>query len=79
MQTKAGGRTLVATMTKRHGSYEAFCEDMRKKASKGGRKGRSGGYASEKVDANGMTGRDRARYWGVVGGRISKRTKKAAV
>jgi len=41
----------------------------------GGRKGRTGGFASKIVDENGLTGQERARKYGAMGGRISRRTK----
>lgn len=43
---------------------------------KGGKRGKTGGFASSKVGADGLTGRERARLAGSKGGRISKRTKK---
>jgi general stress protein YciG len=43
----------------------------------GGRKGRTGGFASDKIGDDGMTGRQRAAKAGARGGRISRRTKKA--
>lgn len=42
----------------------------------GGRKGKSGGFASDKVGDDGLTGRQRAAIAGARGGRISRRTKK---
>lgn len=42
----------------------------------GGRKGKTGGFASEKKGPDGLTGRERARIAGAKGGRISRRTKK---
>ena len=45
----------------------------------GGRKGHTGGFGSKLVDENGMTGQDRAREYGRVGGRISRRTKATKV
>lgn len=42
---------------------------------KGGRKGKTGGFASNKKGADGLTGRERARLAGAAGGRISRRTK----
>ncbi|HET7637930.1 MAG TPA: KGG domain-containing protein [Ktedonobacteraceae bacterium] len=44
----------------------------------GGRKGRTGGFASDKVGEDGLTGRQRAAQAGARGGRISRRTKKQA-
>lgn len=45
----------------------------------GGQKGRTGGFASAKLGSDGMTGPDRASVYGTIGGRISRRTKKAKV
>lgn len=42
---------------------------------KGGKKGRTGGFASKKVGVDGLTGIERARISGSVGGKISKRQK----
>lgn len=47
--------------------------------SRGGRLGRTGGFASEKRGTDGLTGRERARRAGAVGGRISRRGKKVEV
>jgi hypothetical protein len=44
----------------------------------GGKLGKSGGFASDKVGKDGLTGRERARRAGAAGGRISRRTKKTA-
>jgi len=41
----------------------------------GGKKSRTGGFASKKVDTDGLTGQERARLQGAKGGRISRRTK----
>lgn len=42
----------------------------------GGHNGTTGGYASEEIGRDGLTGRERARIAGAAGGRKSKRTKK---
>lgn len=42
---------------------------------KGGKLGRTGGFASDKKGDDGLTGRERARLAGSKGGRISRRTK----
>lgn len=42
----------------------------------GGKKGRTGGFASTVVGADGLTGRERARIVGAKGGKISKRGRK---
>ena len=42
---------------------------------KGGKKGRTGGFASKKVGEDGLTGIERARISGTIGGTISRRRK----
>ena len=44
---------------------------------KGGKLGRTGGFASDKAVKDGLTGRERARLAGSKGGRISRRTKSS--
>lgn len=44
---------------------------------KGGKRGKTGGFASYKKGADGLTGRERARLAGSKGGQISRRTKVA--
>lgn len=63
--TKAGGRAAAETNKKRHGS-----DFYAKIGAKGGRLGKTGGFAA------GEAGRERARIYGAIGGRISRRTKK---
>jgi len=48
---------------------------------RGGANGTTGGFASELVGKDGLTGRERARRWGIVGGTISRRgpAKKSMV
>ena len=41
----------------------------------GGKLSRHGGFASELVGKDGLTGRDRAKKRGAIGGRKSRRTK----
>lgn len=65
--TKAGGQAAAATNKKKYGS-----DFYAKIGSKGGKLGHTGGFAA------GEEGRDRARKYGAVGGRISRRTKKTA-
>lgn len=45
---------------------------------KGGKNGKTGGFASNVVGKDGLTGAERARIAGAAGGRVSRR-KKAAV
>lgn len=68
--TVKGGRKAAETNKRRHG------EDFYRTAgSKGGKLGKTGGFGSKLVGADGLTGRERARKSGAVGGRISRRTK----
>ncbi len=68
--TQAGGRKAAARNKALYGSdfYASI-------GAKGGVKGKTGGFASDKVGADGLTGRQRARKAGSVGGRLSRRTK----
>ena len=68
MQTKAGGKKLVKTMIKKHGSRKAWLEYMREIASKGGKWKGPKGFAL-------MTPEYRSAC-GVKGGSISKRKAK---
>lgn len=68
--TTAGGRKAAAKNKALYGSdfYASI-------GAKGGKLGRSGGFASDKKGTDGLTGRERARLAGSKGGRISRRTK----
>lgn len=48
----------------------------RKIGKKGGSNGNTGGFASERVGKDGLTGQERARVVGAKGGRISRRPSK---
>jgi hypothetical protein len=45
----------------------------RRIGARGGRNGHTGGFASETVGRDGLTGLERARIVGIKGGRISRR------
>jgi uncharacterized protein len=63
--TKTGGRAAATTNKMKYGpDFYARIGAM------GGKKGHTGGFAA------GEEGRERARKYGAVGGRISRRTKK---
>lgn len=62
-----------ATMEAKYGSPEKLHEVMRELGRKGGRHGRTGGFNSDKVGKDGLTGRERAKIAGAKGGSISKR------
>ena len=64
--TKAGGQKAAATNKKKYGS-DFYAEIGRR----GGKNGKTGGFAA------GDEGRERARKYGAIGGRISRRTKKS--
>lgn len=66
--TKAGGAKAAATNKARHGKgFYARIGAM------GGRNGTTGGFASNVVGKDGLTGRERARIAGAKGGSISRR------
>ena len=66
--TKIGGLRARQTNLERHG------EDFYKRiGAKGGRNGTTGGFASNKVGEDGLTGRQRAALAGAIGGHISRR------
>lgn len=64
---KQGGAKLVETMIKKHGSYEAYKQSMRERASRGGKNGNTGGFAFN---------RDIARSAGATGGKYSRKGYK---
>ena len=68
MMTKQGGATLVATMVKKYGSYEAYKQSMRELGSRGGSvNGTTGGFAADSA---------RARTAGATGGKYSRKGYK---
>lgn len=69
--TKEGGRKAAETNKKRHG--EGFYAKIGKK---GGQNSHTGGFASFVVGKDGLTGRERARLVGAIGGFKSKRRSK---
>ena len=66
--TRAGGLRAAATNYERHGS-----DFYKRIGKKGGESGNTGGFASDKVGADGLTGYQRAKIAGAKGGRISRR------
>jgi hypothetical protein len=63
--TKAGGKAAAATNKKKYGS-----DFYARIGASGGHNGRTGGFAA------GEEGRERARKYGAIGGKISRRSKK---
>lgn len=69
--TATGSLKAKQTIVERYGT-----EFWKQIGAEGGRKGRTGGFASSFVGADGLTGRERAKEAGRIGGLKSKRTKK---
>lgn len=65
---KEGGRRAALTNKERHGS-----DFYAKIGAKGGRNSHTGGFASEVVGKDGLTGAQRAKIAGSIGGKKSKR------
>lgn len=66
--TKAGG------LKARDTNYLLYGRDFYARAGqKGGTLSKNGGFASEKVGVDGLTGRERAKIAGAKGGRASRR------
>jgi len=72
--TKDGADAAVRTIKKKYG-----VDFYAKIGSAGGKNSRSGGFASAKIGADGMTGRERAARAGALGGKISRRSKNSDV
>lgn len=68
--TKVGGVAAAETNKQKYGA-----DFYARIGAAGGRKGRSGGFASNKKGDDGLTGKERAAIAGAKGGRISRRTK----
>ena len=72
--TKAGGKKPAQTNLARHGK-----DFYSKIGKKGGASGNTGGFASDVVGKDGLTGRERASRAGRIGGLKSKRNRKKEV
>ena len=70
VQTKSGGRKTAQTIKEKWGS-----DFYREIGRKGGKNGHTGGFASDVIGRDGLTGKERARIAGKKGGTISKRKK----
>lgn len=68
--TKYGGLSAARTNKERYGS-----DFYKRIGAEGGKRGRTGGFASDKVGKDGLTGRERARLVGAKGGKISRKNK----
>ena len=69
----------MQTMINKHGSREAVIEIQKLIASKGGKNGNTGGFASDLVGKDGLTGRQRAAVKGAIGGERSRRKSKKII
>ena len=63
-----GGKQAAITNKEKYG--ESFYKRI---GSAGGKKGRTGGFASDKIGKDGLTGKQRASVAGVIGGQISRK------
>lgn len=70
LQTSAGGRKTAQTIKEKWGS-----DFYREIGRKGGKNGHTGGFASDVIGRDGLTGKERARIAGKKCGTISKRKK----
>lgn len=70
VQTREGGRKTAQTIKEKWGS-----DFYREIGRKGGKNGHTGGFASNVIGRDGLTGKERARIAGKKGGTISKRKK----
>lgn len=68
--TKAGGQKAAKTNIEKYGK-----DFYRENGRKGGRNGHLGGFASEVIGRDGLTGWQRAKIAGRKGGTISRRVK----
>ena len=68
--TVAGGKKAAITNMKKQGA-----DFYKRIGKKGGMNGHTGGFASDKVGRDGLTGYERAKKVGSTGGRISRRGK----
>ena len=70
VQTREGGKKTAQTIKEKWGS-----DFYREIGRKGGKNGHTGGFASDVIGRDGLTGKERARIAGRKGGTISKRKK----
>ena len=61
------------TMLERFGGEEGLHKHMQEKGSKGGKLSTTGGFASKERGRDGLTGAERARLAGAIGGHMSSR------
>jgi general stress protein YciG len=71
--TQIGGQRAAAKNLAKDPNFYA------KIGARGGKNGRTGGFASQVVGDDGLTGAERARIAGARGGRISRRKKVVTI
>jgi len=76
MQTRAGAKKARETMIAKYGGEDGYREHLRTIGSQGGKLSGNGGFASEKIGKDGLTGKQRAAISGAKGGRNGKRGKQ---
>lgn len=67
--TKDGGQRAAKTNKKKYG--KGFYARI---GAIGGKNGKTGGFGSNKIGSDGLTGRERARLAGARGGKVSRRS-----
>jgi len=72
--TLEGAKKAQTTMKRIYGE-EGRILFFKRIGQKGGHNSTNGGFASDKIGADGLTGRERARIAGKIGGRVSRRGK----
>ncbi len=68
----------IGGMKARNTTYAKFGKDFYRNIGKMASHPGTGGFASEKVGKDGLTGRERARKYGAIGGRKSRRGAKCS-
>lgn len=75
MGTRIGYEKAKQTILKRKGSPEAVHAWRQEIGRLGGEKSRSGGFASDKLGPDGLTGKERAKLAGAKGGKAKYRRR----
>lgn len=70
---KAVKRWRETMLNKYGGDKDALHKAMQARGAMGGKLSNNGGFASDKIGVDGLTGRERSRIAGAKGGRISRR------
>jgi hypothetical protein len=73
--TPTGWKKAEQTIRSKFESEEAYKEWRKQIGAVGGSKSRGGGFASDVVGDDGLTGKQRAAIAGAKGGSVSKRTR----